>query len=234
MQVLVAVPIKALFHWFSPMCVGRGSKAVARSGPVSQGWPVSVVGSLQRDASRCWGTAAQQQIIKSCPTQPGPCCAFPHHIHCKIHVLLLQREMSRSQIWPCLGCKSPHLSCVCREGGGGWLYSFNDCIKIIHLPVGPLGSTFPSAVHVTQGNIWLTSFFEAPQPSYISEKPRAANHWQSHSFTIFWLRNSSSCLLWCFLVPVSWGQDFSTGKATGAHLFKGKVFPLSWYRLEDV
>lgn len=76
-RVLETVPTKALFHWFPTTCVGGGSKAVARSGPLSQGWPVSVVGSLHRDGSGCRGTAAQQQVIKSCPTRPGPCCAFP-------------------------------------------------------------------------------------------------------------------------------------------------------------
>lgn len=114
-RVLKTVPTKPLFHRFSTTCVRRGSKAVTRSGPVSQDWPVSVVGSLHRDTSGCWGTAAHKKL----PNTPRSLLCFPHHIHCKIRALLLPRETSRSQIWLCLGCKSPHLSCVWREGCGG-------------------------------------------------------------------------------------------------------------------
>lgn len=57
-------------------------------------------------------------------------------------------------------------------------------------------------------------------------KTQTANHWQSHSFTVFWLRNNSSSLLWCFPVHVSWRQDFMTEKAIGPYPFERVVVPL--------
>lgn len=121
------------------------------------------------DASWWWDTAAPCQTTRSCPTQAGPCCTFPQCVCCKISMLLLQREMSDSPNWVWLACKFHHHPCV--YGVGGMTLQLHWLQKDIHLPVGPLGSTFPSALHVILKNIWLPSFFEASQSSYVSTKP---------------------------------------------------------------
>jgi len=54
-------------------------------------------------------------------------------------------------------------------------------------------------------------------------KIRTANHWQNHSFTIFWLKNNSSSLLWCLPVCVSWRQNFNTEQDIGSQPFKGAI-----------
>lgn len=198
-----------------------------------QEWPVSVVGCLHRDASRCW---AQQ------------------------HYSRWWKSAQHDQVLAMLSPNTPAATSTCSSFEGkcpdpksGFVWDANPLI--FHVCVGrgvrdnfttlmaaegysSAGRTFRKHISFCRAcdpGKHLVDIFLWSSPAILRiYKPWAANHWQNHSFTIFWLRNNSSSLLWCFPVRVSWGQDFSTEKAIGPHPFKGKMVPLSWYRVKDV
>lgn len=256
-KYLETVVTKPLFYLFSTTCVGRGSKtrAVAMSNDLA---PRTAL-----------------------PLRRGPCTEMPAHVGTQQHngggQGPAQHEWVHAVLFPGVSaarsaCCSFEGKCLIPKSGFGWHAN----PIIFHVCGGAGGDDFTSlmiaeryssasrtfrkhicfclacdsAKHLV--DIFLWSF-----PIILRiYKTRTANHWQNHSFTIFWLRNNSSSLLWCFPVCVSWRRDFSTEKAVGPYPFKGMVLLLcglssgkhpeskvwsrylnaflSWYRLKAV
>lgn len=156
--------------------------------------------------------------------------------HERVHAMVFPRVSAARS--PCCNVSFPNLFLAGMQipstfmcGGGGWGGWGNDFTTLM-IAEGYSSASRTIKKHISfclahdsekhLADIFLWSF-----PIILrTYKTRMANHWQNHSFTIFWLRNNSSSLLWCFPVCVSWRQDFSTEKAIGPHPFKGVMVPL--------
>lgn len=111
-----------------------------------------------------------QQLIKSCPTHPGPCCASPttstaRSVRCSFQGK--RPDPKSGFVWDA----NPLIFHVCAGRGVG-----DDFTALMTAERNSsAGRTFRKHISFCRAcdweNIWLTSFFEAPQVSYVSTNP---------------------------------------------------------------
>lgn len=179
------------------------------------GSPASAVGPCTEVPA---GVRVQQRTRSHPSWWAGPCSAFPQRLGCIFPSLRRERSDSQSSFgWHA----NPIIFHVC--AGRGDLTTL-----MIAERSSSASRTFRKHISfclACDSEKHLVDIFLWSFPIILRiYKTQTANHWQNHSFTIFWLRNNSSSLLWCFPVCVSWRQDFNTEKAAGSHPCKRTMF----------